>query len=170
MPAAEPPDRSPKRSRRSQALAGLVSRATRPLFHRRGLADGTLVAQWERIMGEHMAAHTAPEKVVRGGNPPRGILHLAVDHGALALELTHLEPQIVERVNAHFGYRAIDGLRVLQKPLPPRPAKEKPRPPLNAEEKADLAESLSGVTDPDLRAALERLGGAVKQRRKPGDD
>jgi hypothetical protein len=86
------------------------------------------------------------------------------------MELQHLEPQLIEKINGYLGYGAIARVRLIQgpiqqaqrpaaRPLPPRP--------LSDEEEGALAKRLAGVGDPELRAALAALGRAVMARRPP---
>ena len=135
-----------ERKRGPGTLAAAAKRVTSPLFGKRGLADGAVVADW------HVD----------------GLLHLRVESGGLATELQHLEPVIVERINGYFGYRAVAGLRFQNGPLPRRedPA-PKPIRPLTAEEERALEKSLSTVADDALRERLEALGRAVLGRRRP---
>ena len=72
------------------------------------------------------------------------------------------EAKIIERINGFFGYRAVACLKLTQGPLPnaPLPGPKPPRP-LAAAETNALRRSLDGITDPELRAALERWGQAV---------
>ncbi len=154
------------RGRGPRALAEAVAGITGSVFGRRGFAGGAVLNDWPAIVGPGLAAHTLPERIVRGtGKPAGGVLHLRVDSGALATELQHLEPLLIERVNGYFGYRAVSRLKLLQAPLP---KKEPPAPavtrPLNPDEEQALARSLAGVADGDLRDALEGLGRAVMGR------
>jgi hypothetical protein len=147
-----------------RALAATVAQITKPVFGRRGFAEGAVLTHWPDIVGPHLAAHTAPERIARSKDDA-GTLHLRIDSGALALELQHLEPVIVERINGYFGYRAVARLRLIQGPVaaPPAP-KAAPPPRLDAAQEAALARPLSGVEDSDLRARLESLGRAVMGR------
>ena len=74
--------------------------------------------------------------------------------------------QIVERVNAYFGHRQIDDIRLMQGAIT-RAAVRAPIPKPAPEAVAPWpAPRWREVQDPDLRAALARLGGA---HRHPSD-
>ncbi len=153
------------RGRGPRALAAMVAKITRPLFSRRGFADGAIVGEWSVIVGAHFAAHSAPEKIVHASGGGGGTLHVRIDSGSLAIELQHLEPLLIERINGYFGYRAVTRLKLLQGPLPRRQKASPPAArPLEPGEEEDLVRSLCAVDDPELRAALESLGRAVMAR------
>ena len=162
-----------KRGRGPRALAAAVAGVTRAIFRRRGFAEGAIVTDWPRIVGPHLARHTAPERIVYGAASRReGVLHLRTDSGALATELQHLEPQLAERINTYFGYRAVARLRLVRGPIvhaanEPKPQFPPPDADLAADQVADLAERLAGIEDPELRAALESLGRVVMARASP---
>jgi hypothetical protein len=152
-----------------RALGEAVAALTRPIVGKRGFVRGGLVADWETIVGERLAASSFPERV---SYPPKqshgGTLHLRVASGSLAMELQHLEPQLIEKINGYLGYDAIARVRLIQGPIPhgSRPAaRALPPRPLSEEEEAVLAQALADVADPELRAALAALGRAVITRR-----
>ena len=91
---------------------------------------------------------------------PPGTLVLRVE-GPAAIEIQHLAQVICERVNRFLGWRAIERIAFRQAPLRrvSRKAGRKP----DAAAAARLAASLPEITDDDLRAALARLGAAVKR-------
>ncbi len=155
-----------KRGRGPRVLAGVLNKVTRPIFGKRGFASGAVITEWPTIVGRHLAAHTAPERIAyQSGGRDRGVLHLRVDSGALATELQHLEPQLLDRINGYFGYRPVERLRIVHGPLPPAPAPPKPAPrALDRCEEKDLADRLAGIEDEDLRAALDALGRVVVAR------
>lgn len=150
------------------ALGVETDRVTAPMRRRRGLVDAGLFAEWPSIVGETLADQCLPLRVARGQEGVGGTLHIRVA-GPLALELQHLEPQVVERINAWFGYRAIAALRFhqgpIEKPVPARKRAAQPRPAPSPEDIAALEQALSGIDDPELRRALDRLGKAVVARK-----
>lgn len=145
-----------------RALAAMVSKITRKVLKQRGFAEAGIITDWPAIVGAELALESAPEKLVYPpGERLGGVLHIRVA-GALATELQHLEPLVIERINGYFGYRAVARLRLLQGPLPveetaPPPVRRR----LEPGEEAALREGLAEVPDDDLKAALERLGRAV---------
>lgn len=147
-------------------LAASLSRATGPLFRRRGLADGAIVMDWPAIVGGAIAALTAPERIVY---PPRrregGTLKLRVASSGLALELQHLQPQVIERINAHFGFAAVARLHIIHGPVPRRQSRTTvaARSLTDAEERS-LAGSLSPIDDPEVSQVLESLGRSILGR------
>lgn len=143
--------------RQSRPIASALHKVTEKIYRRRGFASAGVVNNWSAIVGEELARHSMPERL--GGD---GTLRLRVD-GPLATDLQHMEPQILERIASYFGYRAVTRLALLQGPLPSRPADpgERAARALDSDEEAALRANLAGTDDPDLRAALERLGRAV---------
>lgn len=126
-----------------------------------------MVLQWAAVVGEELARLSAPVKLSFGaqgtkdaGARVNGTLQLRVAPGA-AIEFQHLEPVIVERINTFFGYRAVARLALRQGPLPRRAMPPAPPRALSAAEDRNLSSRLDGITDPELREALERLGRAV---------
>ena len=150
-----------------KSLAGSVSRVAAPILGKRGFAEAEMVLQWAAVVGEDLARLSAPVKLSFGAagtaeasQRRNGTLQLRVAPGT-AVEFQHLEPVIVERINTFFGYRAVARLSLRQGPLPRRPAPPKPIRTLNPAEAKQLDRGLEGITDPELRAALEQLGRAV---------
>jgi len=140
------------------AIAVPSERVTRPVFGKHGFAGGALVVDWPAIVGSAVASHTMP---IRIRFPPKeraeGSLIIKVDSGAFALEVQHLEPLILERINGYFGWKAVARLKLMQGPLP-RPPRRPPPPAAPAELGVGLETRLAEVEDPDLREVLTRLG------------
>ncbi|MCZ6764853.1 MAG: DUF721 domain-containing protein [Alphaproteobacteria bacterium] len=169
-------DLKKRRSRGLLAAAVEVDRLIKPLSAKKGFAEFDLARAWGRIMGEKLAAQCTPQRLVRGPKGRDGTLHLGV-WGPLALELQHMTPQLIERINGHYGYRAVAKMVFHQ--TPPRPtvgAKKRPAadPPTRTpvREPADLSAETSSddlearareIADPDLRAALLELGRSVRR-------
>jgi hypothetical protein len=153
---------------RPKALAEAVANITKSAFGKRGLSSAAIVNQWPDIIGPMLAAYSAPERIVYPkGKRTGGTLFLRIDSGSLAVELQHLQPLLMERINGYIGYRAVADIKILQGPLPPRIEAPPPRVrPLNAAEEHALATSLETVDDPGLRASLEALGRSVMGRRE----
>jgi hypothetical protein len=80
----------------------------------------------------------------------------------MALEIQHSSDVILQRVNRFFGWSAVGKLALRQAPLSRR---DRPSPPLPPDPKtvAEISETLSAVEDEELRAALARLGAAIKR-------
>jgi hypothetical protein len=145
---------------RSHSLGAFVDAVIRPAARKRGLAATTLIADWPLVVGERLAARCQP---IRLSFPPGRqtggtlVLHAAA---SAALDLQFSERQVVERVNAHYGYAAVVRLKIVQSP-PSRPApraRRTPRPSPDADQLARIKEGTAAIADPALADALERLG------------
>lgn len=157
-----------------KAIARQVPRLTREALKRRGPAFATIVAEWANIVGPVLAASTLPEKLGTPPRPPKGVdvapqagvLTLRVSGGA-AMELQHLAPQLIERINSFAGFRAVDRLRFVQGPLPSgaAPPPLPPRP-LTAAEKGRIGAAVESLSDPELKGALARLGEGLTRGRR----
>lgn len=162
--AKPPPKQSNERRPGLRALAALLPAVAGKALGKRGLAEGRIVADWAAIVGPEIAAHSLPERLAfEGGRRDAGTLHLLVA-GPWAIELQHLEPQVVERINGHFGYRAVARLRLRQGTLPTRGPAVAP-PVLPEEVSTRIAAAAEAVQDKELRRALAAFGRAVSARR-----
>ncbi|MBL8697025.1 MAG: DUF721 domain-containing protein [Alphaproteobacteria bacterium] len=142
-----------------RALTRSLSAITRPILAKRGAAFASLVAVWPEIVGPRLGDDTAIEKLVQPRDRGPGTLNLRVTP-ALALEVQHLAPQLIERINSYLGYAAVNRITLVQAPLQ-RPTGRRTtrarvlRDPL-AESRA--AEQAAVIEDPELRESLQRLG------------
>jgi len=152
--------KQPERRGRMLALAALPPKAAGKALGKRGLAEGRVVADWQSIVGPEIAMHSLPEKLAfPAGRREAGTLHLLAA-GAWALDLQHSEPQVIERINGYFGYRAVARLRIRQGSMP-RPEASEPPAPLTGEATARIESAVQGVADEGLRRALSGFGQAV---------
>jgi hypothetical protein len=151
------------RPTRSHSLSEFVDAVIGPAARRRGLAATTLIADWPLVVGERLAARCQPVRLAFAPGRQSGgtlILHAAA---SAALDLQFSERQVVERVNAHYGFPAVARLRIVQAP-PTRPKplpRRMPRLAPSAEQVAAIRENTRSIADPELAAALVRLGCSV---------
>ena len=130
-------------------------------FQRHGFASEQLVAQWRVIVGDEMAAISAPDKIkwprsnTDNSHQTGGTLVLRAAPGR-GLELHYDAPRIIERVNQYLGYGAITTLKVNQSNLP-EPAPLTLRKPMKPEAAKAWAEKFDDIADEDLKTALLRL-------------
>ena len=146
--------------------AGIAaSRVAAPIVARRGGGVlGRLKAEWAAVVGAELAAATWPEALGRDG-----ALKLRVA-SSLALDLQHRAPLVIQRINLFFGREAVARLILVQGPLPlatPPPTAVPTS--LAAEEATALDSRLADIADPELRAALARLGRLVLAGARRGD-
>lgn len=159
----------------AQPLADLVQTAIGPAARRRGFGESNLIVFWDDIAGERLAAVSQPLRLqwpprprhaMTGEDTAPATLIVRVESG-FALELQHLAPSVIERVNAHFGWRCIARLRLVQGPVAVRQNPRRRAPP--PDEAAFLAaEKIIGQTaEGPLRDALMQLGAYIVQGRRP---
>ena len=150
-----------------RSISASVERLTRPIFQRRGFGGAGIVEHWPDIVGSHLAGACIPERISYPGQSRRGgTLHLRVGSSSLAPEIQHMELQIIERINSHFGYGAIARLRIQHGPLAgPAPATPAPAQPAIAKADAQALDTrLDDLDAGDLTDALRALGKRVMAR------
>src|SRR5262245_18882681 len=96
-----------------------------------------------------------------GKGRPGATLVLRAD-GARALAVQYGARQIIERINAYFGYAAVAELRIVQAPVGPVSG---PMPSARRPAAQPLTHEVAGVADAGLRDALARLGAGVRAGR-----
>ncbi len=136
----------------------LIPALTRPAFRRRSPAGAQLMADWPQVVGPALAAVTAPLRL------SAGTLTLACA-GPVAMELQHLAPELVARINGHLGRVVVERLRFVQQALPGRP-RATPAPPPARPLPAPLQDRLAALPEGELREALEKLARGVYRNRE----
>lgn len=138
-----------------------------PVLKRRGFAHADILRRWTEIVGPALADHCRPERLQwpREAEADKGAtLHLLAASG-WAIEVQHMAPLMIERINRFFGWRAVGQVKLRQGIIQPRPRKKAPEfRALTTEEQASLDKLLETVSDPKLRATLHRLGEAIYSR------
>jgi len=157
-PTGKPPEERP-RGGRARAVSEIVPLVGGAAFRRFGFVQSAVVSRWAEIVGPRYAQVSTPESIrFPHGQKAEGVLTLSVD-GAHAPMLQHVAPAIVERVNRFFGYPAVARVAIRQgvvgRPAPRRAAPKAPPLPV------EIGDSLRSIADPELRACLEGLAGAL---------
>ncbi|MFT4098608.1 MAG: DciA family protein [Rhodoblastus sp.] len=159
----------PRRAFRAKPLAEFLPATLDPLVAKLGISQATLVLDWAEIVGERLAAVCEPARLRW---PPRGpksdpakaaepaTLMLRVAQG-MGLEIQHLAPVLIERVNAHLGWRCVGKIALRAEPFTPRRKPPRKPPAVDPRARAEAERLADGIEDEALRAALTRLGTAA---------
>lgn len=168
-PAGSRADSGSGRGVFARAVGSYVPKLTRTAFEKYGFSAAALITDWAAIAGAELAAFTRPERL----KWPRGVeAYGAVDDGAegrpgatlmlrvdpaRALDVQYRAAQIVERINAYFGYRAVADVKIVQgaveAAVPTRAAK------------APVAASGPAADGDGLNAALAKLQAEMRRQK-----
>ena len=149
-------------------LGAFLAELVEPALARQGLGVTSLVTDWSEIAGARLAAACRPIEVQwpratrRDADAPPALATLVLRvEGAFALEVQHSTAVIIERVNAHLGWRCIGRVAFRQGPLD-SPARRAPKTAPPSARAVELAQGYAAPIEAEpLREALARLGARV---------
>lgn len=156
--------------RQPKCVGEFLPRLMKPAFEKYGFSASVILTGWDALVGPDLAAYTLPERLKwpprsrEGGNSASvtgATLILRCD-GARALEVDHLRDQILDRVNAAFGYRAVNGIKLIQAPVATPDHAAKPR--IHAAVDPNNS-GLRNLPDSPLKQALTRLEQGIQRKK-----
>jgi protein-disulfide isomerase len=114
-----------QRMARAKPLAELLEECIGPAFAAQGFASTDILGAWPEIVGERLSRYCQPSKLEwprrrqrdEEGRSEPGTLVVRVE-GVFALELQHLAPVVIQRINAHYGWACVG--RIVLRSRPPR--------------------------------------------------
>lgn len=173
---SKPEGKGPKRFERPRGtgvrqIADLMPDIGRTAFRRFGFVQSSVVTRWPEIVGERHARVCCPESIrFPPGEKSGGILQLVVVP-AHAPIITHVIPEIIERVNRFFGYNAVARVKLRQGEVKAPPAEKRATaPPSLRPIPMELGDSLRDIGDPELRTVLESLARSLGDGAKDGPE
>ncbi|AOX17827.1 DUF721 domain-containing protein [Kozakia baliensis] len=146
----------------ARSIGTIIPKVTQPVFRKHTAPAIRLILDWPEIVGPYLARETEPRRL------SAGTLTIACS-GPMAMELQHLAPQLIERINTHCGPlrkgrdlrfgegpELVKRLRIVQDAsvVSERPV-TRPTP---------TAVDVPGVEQEGLRDVLGRLGGHIAER------
>ncbi|MFV2092531.1 MAG: DUF721 domain-containing protein [Hyphomicrobiales bacterium] len=141
------------------SIGRLAEAITAPIFSHHGMGHGEIAHAWAEIVGPELARFSQPDRLTR----PRGDTGATLivrAQGPRTIEVHYASQQIIEGVNALYGYRMLDRIKVVAAP-PGKPAlttaPTAKRPTRNRNHAATPPTSFPGIGSPALGTALSRL-------------
>lgn len=136
----------------ARPLAKNIHKILRPLALKQGFTEVQLLANWRGIIGKEAYPYVAPKSLKNKK------LTLEVSDSAMAQEVRYMSAWLMEKVNVHFGFKAVDKILVVQsgfKPMVELKAKvNKP-----TERSSYEAEKYTNIVDDsELRERLQKFG------------
>ncbi len=162
-PGKKPKRAEPRRYERprgagTRPIGELMPEIGRTAFRKFGFIQSSVVTRWGEIVGERHARVCMPEAIrFPPGEKTDGILDLVVVP-AHAPFISHVTPEIIERVNRFFGYKAVARIKLRQGEVkPPAGVRPPTAPPSLRPIPVELGDSLRDIGDAELRQVLESL-------------
>ncbi|WP_240339135.1 DUF721 domain-containing protein [Novosphingobium sp. BW1] len=159
------------RGGQARAISDLMPNVGRTAFRRFGFMQSSVVTRWPEIVGARHARVCTPEAIrFPPGEKCDGILQLVVKPAHATL-IQHVIPEIMDRVNRFFGYKAVAKVKIRQGEVKPPPATQsRAAPPSLKPVPYELGESLRDIGDPELRAVLESLARSMGAKAERNDE
>ena len=149
-------------------LAELLENCLQPIMAAQGFASTDIIIGWPEIIGEKLAEFSRPVKIEwpkrrtysddgQGGEAATLVLKV---ESAFALDIQHMLPVLIERVNARYGWRCIGKIVIKQGPVPKLTHAMPPRS-LDPALIEQASQRIGTIQDQGLRDALVRLGAGI---------
>jgi hypothetical protein len=153
----------------ARPLAEFLDVCLSPSLAAQGFATSDVIMAWPDIVGERLAAFTQPLKIEWKRKSPHSDPDTRPDpatlvirvESAFALELQHLAPTVIDRVNTYYGWRCIGKLVLKQGPVRRVEKKRPAARPLSPADRQKIGTAVGAIKEESLKAALDRLGQAI---------
>jgi len=108
-------------------IAIVLDKVCKPFIKKMGQIRYNLWKNWPKIIGEdyqdkcelgRLSYQTRYDK-------QEAVLYIIAFDSSTAFKLAHMEGVLLERITLYFGYKAIDKIKITQKPLLQKPLEEK---------------------------------------------
>jgi len=154
-----------------RAIGELMPEIGRTAFRRFGFVQSSVVTRWPEIVGPQHARVCSPEAIrFPPGERADGILQLVVVPAHAPL-IQQVIPEIIERVNRFFGYKAVARVKLRHGTVTPDAAEKPAKPPPSLKPiPLELGDSLRDIGDPELRMVLESLARSLSDNETSGQD
>ena len=150
-----------------QRLSGIVKKISDPVFGKKSMLYGQLLANWNKIAGDEIAAYAFPAELKflrKPGRQNSSILKLSVT-SARAQDILMQKHLLIEKLNQFMGFNAIEDIHLEHRPhaeiTDSRHLTKKHKEALPQSQKNEIARQLDQTSSPALKEALEALGNAV---------
>ena len=159
-----------------QLAAASFAATAKKMLGKNGFVELDIITNWSDIAGEKLAAYSCPQSIdFKRGQRSNGILNIAVDNGAFALEIMHKKQNIIEKINTYFGYGAVSDLRILQINNPNTESKTSPstgkkKTLVTLTEQNYIEKQTSDIKNPQLKLTLQKLGNNIFSQDKEKDE
>ncbi len=104
-----------KKARGLTKISDDIGDMAQKLLGKHGFIEIDIIKNWNKIVGEDIAQNSLPQKIdFKKDSRENGTLYLMTSSGAFALEISHRQNLIVEKINTYFGYKAINQIKIIQ--------------------------------------------------------
>ena len=157
--------RLPKnRLHKMRRLSTMIEPMVAPSARERGFAISRIISHWHDTVGS-LSEWCRPADIhFPRGSRNNGTLKLQIASGR-GPQAQAMTQQIIDAVNASFGYRAVDRISIVQSLAPTNQVTETlTRNAISSDKNIwALDEKLKNIKSPELRAALRRLGSPIDE-------
>lgn len=160
-----------KRTYKTSSLSDIARTINSRAFKRYGFTKSDILVHWGEIVGTVLARFSMPERLIfprknEFNDKASGVLYICVE-GSFAPEMQHLEPLIIDRINAYYGFKAVERLVFRHGMINKNEIQQKYiEPILSDSQKKDLEDKLSGIKDSTLKTSLYKVGAELISRDK----
>lgn len=147
------------------SIAQILSPIAKKTIGKQGFVEVEIITNWDKIVGEDLAAFTNPQKIDFNKNQrDNGTLHIQSLSGAFALEIKHKENYIIDKINSYFGYQAVSKIMISQsissKSIKNREfdVEDSQKVLVSIDEENYIKKITGDLENPKLKEALIRLG------------
>jgi len=165
-----------KRTFVPKKLGDTLSRINKNYSSKFGKIEFIILSKWTQIVGSFFADHSEPDKISRiteefnEFDEPiyKNFLHVRVSPAA-AVEFQHYKDTIIEKINSHFGYKAISDLRLQQNFVPEKKTNKNIsllNQEFSEEEKINIKSEINNIKDKELEKSIVNLGASINREDK----
>ena len=165
-----------KRTFVPKKLGDTLSRINKNYASKFGRIEFIILSKWTQIVGSFFADHSEPDKISRiteefnEFDEPiyKNFLHVRVSPAA-AVEFQHYKDTIIEKINSHFGYKAISDLRLQQNFVSEKKINKNINlfnQEFSEEEKTNIKSEINNIKDKELEKSIVNLGASINREDK----